>query len=130
MNGNRPGFGKGRGGSSDKKPWVTPDTGKTGFEAFLKAERMISWLVPLKEQSAWEMRRSETSVRNPQRGLLLRRAACGAGGLAGRTQRRGSGSSAAVTSKVSAGPAAGQRSHVQREAHGVWPASGSNRWTH
>lgn len=53
-----------------------------------------------------------------------------AGGLAGRTQRRGSGSSAAVTSKVSAGPAAGQRSHVQREAHGVWPASGSNRWTH
>lgn len=35
-----------------------------------------------------------------------------------------------VTSKVSAGPAAGQRSHVQREAHGVWPASGSNRWTH
>lgn len=35
-----------------------------------------------------------------------------------------------VTSKVSAGSAAGQRSHVQREAHGVWPASGSNRWTH
>lgn len=73
---------------------------------------------------------SSARIAAPRGGLLLRGAACGVGGLAGRTQRRGSGSSAAVTSKVSAGPAAGQRSHIQREAHGVWPASGSNRWTH